>query len=159
GAPQETEALEAWLLEAERKRQQLLALLDTLHAHALPAPSGSYDSLVDYDRQRVLKEQLLYTTIATSLDMTLAAGTLHGACVAAGRPVAPRPGQAAWESQAIGLEQALFHGDPGVARTALEKFVEAFRSQSLLFTTLADGGEPRQVLQVRIAQTVLRALL
>jgi hypothetical protein len=159
GAPQETEALEAWLSAAERKRQQLLALLDTLHAHALPAPSGSYDSLVDYDRQRVLKEQLLYTTIATSLDMTLAAGTLHGACVAAGRPVTPRPGQAAWESQAIGLEQALFHGDPATARAALEKFVEAFRSQSLLFTTLADGGEPRQVLQVRIAQTVLRALL
>ena len=63
-------------VEQTLQRDFNAALLDTLHAHALPAPSGSYDSLVDYDRQRVLKEQLLYTTIATTPDMTLAVGTL-----------------------------------------------------------------------------------
>ena len=33
-----------------------------------PSRSARYDSLVEYDRRRVLKEQLLYTTIGTCLD-------------------------------------------------------------------------------------------
>jgi hypothetical protein len=37
--------------------------------------------------------------------------------------------------------------------------VERFQNEPLLFTPLKEGGSPRQILRVRIAQTVLRALL
>ena len=57
----------------------MLTLLDAVHAQPLPEPTGDYDSLVEYDRRRVLKEQLLYTTIAACLDMTLAVGVHQGA--------------------------------------------------------------------------------
>ena len=41
----------------------------------------------------------------------------------------------------------------------MPSFLEQFRKESLLFPPLMEGGSPRQVLRVRTAQTVLRALL
>ena len=64
-----------------------------------------------------------------------------------------------WEPAAIRLEQALFRGDSAGAREALGRFLEGFQQEPLLVTPLTEGGQPRQVLRVRIAQTVLRALL
>src|SRR5262249_28505352 len=65
GAP---EALEAWPRAARSHREQLLTLLDAVHAVPVTDPLGSYDSLVEYDRRRLVKEQLTYATIGTCLD-------------------------------------------------------------------------------------------
>src|SRR5262249_55499386 len=64
-----------------------------------------------------------------------------------------------WGPFAIRLERALFRGDVAAARPALAEFVERFRDEPLLFTPLSDGGEPRQILRVRVAQSILRVLL
>ena len=53
-----------------------------------------------------------------------------------------------WEPEAIQLEQALLRGDAAAARTILPAFVDRFQHERLLFTALADGGEPRQILQL-----------
>jgi hypothetical protein len=151
-------ALEGWLAAARQKRPQLLLLLDELAAHPLPEPSGNYDSLVLYDQQRVVKEQLVYATIGTCLDMTLAIAAVRGALGGQGtEPDAPP-----WEADAIRLERALFAGDASAARAALAGFVGRFRAEPLLFTPLSegpDGGEPRAILRARTAQAVLRGLL
>ncbi len=151
--------LESWLSTARRNRQQLLELLDDIQAHDLPEPTGDYDSIVEYDRRRVLKEQLIYTTIATCLDTSMAVGALRGALRSDGRGEADAP---AWEAEAIRLERALFAGDGSAARTALVRFIDKFRSEPLLFTPLSEnfgGGDPRSILRVRIAQAVLRTLV
>jgi hypothetical protein len=151
-----------WLAAARDKQQRLLELLNAVHEHALPEPTGDYESLVEYDRRRVLKEQLLYTTIGTCLDMSLAVSALQGVSRLLGGGGEDDAGAASvtpWEPQAIALEQALFGGDPAAAREALRPFVEAFRGEPLLFTPLTEGGTPRDILRARIAQTVLRALL
>src|SRR5262249_21526986 len=64
-----------------------------------------------------------------------------------------------WGPLAIRLERALFRADAGLARETLTRFLEQFRQEPLLFTTLADGGQPRQILRVRVAQAMLRVLL
>jgi hypothetical protein len=151
--------LESWLSTARRNRQQLLELLDDIHAHDLPDPTGDYDSIVEYDRRRVLKEQLIYTTIATCLDTSMAVGALRGALRRDGRSESDAP---AWESESLRLERALFAGDSNAARASLVRFTERFRSEPLLFTPLSEnfgGGDPRAILRVRIAQAVLRALV
>jgi hypothetical protein len=153
--------LQAALENARRNRQRLLELLDTIHAHTLPEPSGDYDSLVEFDRRRVLKEQLVYTTISTTLDTSLAVGALRGA-LAGPEQEHPGPDAPEWEPDAIRLERALFGGDANTARAALSRFMDQFRSEPLLFTPLSEGhggGEPRAILRVRIAQAVLRSLL
>ncbi len=132
-------------------------LLDAIHSHPLREPTGDYDSLVEYDRRRVLKEQLLFTAIGTCLDTSLAVGTLQGA---AGETATRQDETASdWELLALRLEQALFAGEVSAARELLPAFIDKFQSEPLLFTPLTEGGSPQQVLRVRIAQTVLRALL
>jgi hypothetical protein len=177
GTPEARAALASWQAAARGNRHKLLALLDAIHAHPLPDPGGAYDALVEFDRRRVLKEQLLYTTIGTCLDTSLAAAALQGALSEAARADAERGARSAgreetatrpeeadddsppWEPDAIRLEQALFRGDADAARAALGPFLEGFQREPLLVTPLTEGGRPRQVLRVRIAQTVLRALL
>jgi hypothetical protein len=151
--------LPEWLRTAREKRRQMLTLLDAVHDQSLPEPTGDYDSLVEYDRRRVLREQVLYTTIAACLDMTLAVGALQGAVGADDAPEMENGGSPAWEADALRLEAALFHGEPDAARAALPSFLERFQQESLLSPSLTEGGRPRQILQVRVAQTVLRALL
>jgi hypothetical protein len=146
--------LSAWLVTARAQRERLLALLDALQEQALPQPSGSYDSLVEYDRCRVLKERLVYTAIGTCLDNALAVGALEGVN---GLAVGDSS-RAAWEPAAIRLELALLRGDAEEARLLLPPFLKPFKEEPLLFTALSDGGQPRQILRVRIAQALLRGL-
>jgi hypothetical protein len=151
--------LAPWLAQARRNRLALFELLDALHQYALPEPSGDHDSLVEFDQRRVDKEQLIYTTIATCLDTSLAVGALRGAL---GGKSQKEPDAPAWEPPLIVLEKALFAGDPQLARSALPDFIAQFRDEPLIFTPLAEGpegGQPRAILRVRIAQAVLRALL
>jgi hypothetical protein len=153
-------ALRDWLDTARGNHRRLLALLDAVHAHTVPDPSGDYDSLVEYDRRRVVKEQLLYAAIGTCLDTALAVGALRGACSLGQEESGTEKGEGpAWEPPAIRLEQALFAGDAEGARQALTPFVRHFQEEPLLFTPLTEGGAPREVLRVRLAQTVLRSLL
>ncbi|MCI0455703.1 MAG: hypothetical protein L0Z62_01820 [Gemmataceae bacterium] len=170
------DTLQAWLARARINYQGLLALLDAIHEHAVPEPSGSYDSLVEFDRRRVLKEQLLGTTITTCLDTAFAVGALQGALSNCGLPIvdcrlktdASNPQSAirnpqlkgpAWEPLLIRIEQALWRGDSDAARQLVPEFVPLFRHEPLLFTPLGHGGHPRQVLRASIAQTILRGLL
>lgn len=145
---------DTWLHTAQTNQQRLLALLDAIHGHSLREPTGDYDSLIEYDRRRVLKEQLLFAVIGTCLDSSLAVSALQGASA---NDLSVRAAE--WEPFAIRLERALFAGDAAAARAELSSFLTDFQSEPLLFAPLAEGGTPRAILRVRIAQTVLRALL
>jgi hypothetical protein len=136
-----------------------MTLLDAVHGQALPEPGGAYDALLEYDRRRVLKEQLLYTTIGACLDLTLAVGALQGAVGEHDAAREDDKDSPPWEPHALRLEQALFQGDPDRARQELAAFLGQFHEEPLLFTPLTEGGAPQQILRVRVAQTVLRALL
>src|SRR5262249_38676327 len=155
------DAVAAWLVTAQINRRALLALMDGLHAHPVPEPHGSYDSLVAYDRHRLLKEQLLTATVAVGVDMTLAVGALEG--IEQGNKAAEQTpveeDLPPWHEPALRLERALLRGDAGRVAEQLPAFVELFQHEPLLFRPLEDGGHPRQVLQATLAQAILRALL
>jgi hypothetical protein len=148
----------SWLTDARRNYHALLALLDAVHNHPIPEPLGSYDSLVEFDRRRGLKERLLGTVLETCLDTALAAGALQSR-VSEQRGEAPPARRPKWEPLLIDLEQALRAGDAAAAQGLLPRFVHWFRREPLLYTPLSDGGEPRQILRARIAQTILRTLV
>jgi hypothetical protein len=151
------EALAGWLARAQKNYQGLLALLEAIHEHPVPEPSGAYDSLVEFDRRRRLKEQLLDQTITTCMDTAFAVGALRGA-LGQGADQPAEGKRPAWEPMLLGLEQALWHGDAAAARQLLPDFIVHFRGEPLLFTPLAEGGHPKLVLRARIAQRILQAL-
>jgi hypothetical protein len=159
GGAAPTDRFRSWLAQARKNYQDLLALLDGVHEHPIPEPLGSYDSVVEYDRRRSLKERLLHMIIATCLDTALAVGALQGILRREGDiPAAGSPKRPSWEPLVIDLEQALWQGDPARARKIVPEFLAAFRNEPLLFTPLTHGGHPRQILRATIAQTMLRAM-
>jgi hypothetical protein len=152
-----------WWQRARQNHQELLVLLDAIHEHEVPRPSGAYDSLVEYDRRRTLKENLLGAIIATCLDTTLAEGALRGSAKAgapqAGAPQAGAPQAGpAWEPDLLGLEEALWQGDAQRTRLLLPAFLARFQEEPLLFRPLSQGGNPRHVLRASFAQIVLHGL-
>jgi len=156
------ETLEGWLARARRNYRDLLALMDAIHERPIPAPSGAYDSLVEFDRRNDIKQRLLTTVIGTCLEWALAVGGLLGVVgteaglEAEGEAVdTKRP---RWEPPLLQLEQALWSSDAPAAQRLLPKFLEHFQHEPLLVTPLAQGGHPRLVLRAGIALTLLRAL-
>ena len=153
------ETLAAWLSAAQQRLAQLGKLLDTLQAHPVPLPLGSYESLVDYDRRRTVKEQLLYLALASALDTWNACLALAGAVERSeSRVGANADTELAWQTEAVALEQALLRGERDKAAEKLASFMDRFQGERLLYTALADGGEPRLILRARLAQSLLRRL-
>lgn len=152
------EALAGWLTKARKNYHGLLMLLDAIHDHEVPKPSGSYDSLVEFDTRRVTKERLLSLVITTCMDQALAVGALRGIMPAKAEDddEEVRPG---WERVVIRLERALLHQEPAQARAWLPEFISVFKHEPLLYTPLTHGGHPRQILRASIAQTILRGLV
>jgi hypothetical protein len=152
------EPLLGWLKTASERQAALLSLLDEVQDCPVPEPLGSYESVVEYDRRRNVKELLLQRVIGTCLNTSMAIGTMESSLGPAGEPFSTgkRP---AWEPIAIQLEHALLGGDVAASRLLLGPFLKSFEDEPLLFRALADGGAPRQILQVRLAQAVLRALV
>jgi hypothetical protein len=155
--PARAEAIRLWLGQARKNRRALLTLTDTLFEHAIPEPTGDHDSLVEFDRRRQLKEQLVAAALAAAFDTSVAVGALESP----GEPGGEAPGadMPAWHGPARALERALFRGDVAETRAVLPEFVRRFRGEPLLFLPLAHGGQPRHILRASIAQNVLRALL
>jgi hypothetical protein len=164
GAPtaERDEVLARWLTAARENRGRLLALLDAVHEHPVPDPVGAFDSLVEFDRRQLLKDQLLHAIIGTCLETELAVGALEGSLHGNGRepPVGASgsPYSAPWGPLAIRLEREIQRRDPAAVRGVLPVFLRVFSEEPLLFTPLAEGGDPRGVLRARLAQSVVRAL-
>jgi hypothetical protein len=145
--------------EALGKYEALTRLLDAIHEQELPASDGDESSLVDYDRRRGIKDHLLMTAVGTTLDMAMAIRWLtlpgrseeHAELQHAPRDVV--------HSHAGELDQAMLEGDRTRVLELLPRFTRAFRNQPLLHVRLEEGGSPRQIVRVRLAQTTLRNLL
>jgi hypothetical protein len=165
--PERSAVMKTWLATAQDRQQKLLQLLDTVYAFPVPEPLGAHEDLVEYDRRRVVKEQLVYTAISTCLDNMLALGALEGALRAskAQQPttqstdvIEPGLEEPKWGPLVIELESALLHSNAERTRAVLPAFLEHFRQEPLLSQSLSEGGDPRRLLRVRLAQTILRAL-
>jgi hypothetical protein len=149
------ERIAAWLKRARQNERELRGLLDTIHEHEVPQPAGNYEALVEFDRRRSTKEQLLNQVIATCLDHALAIGALRGL----NSQDEPLKDSDKWAPCVIRIERALLREEANEARSYLPEFQVRFRTEPLLYTPLSHGGHPRLILQASLAQMMLRGLV
>ena len=50
------------------RHDKLLELAEAVHHFRIPQPSGSHESMVEFDRQRMIKDSLLEHIIATCVE-------------------------------------------------------------------------------------------
>jgi hypothetical protein len=150
------EAAAGWLSAARSWQGPLIALLDQLHKLKIPEPVGGFEDVMEYDRRRMLREQLAESVIDTAMETARAVRLLGGL---SNERLRKSETDAAWEPLALRLEAALGALDAAAVRKLLPRFVAEFRTQPLLFVPMSAGGHPREILSSRQAQLMIRSLL
>ncbi|MCI0377490.1 MAG: hypothetical protein L0215_07785 [Gemmataceae bacterium] len=152
------DAVVGWLGKSRKNFQGFLALLDAIHEHEIPKPTGAYEAVIEYDNRRQVKERLLGQTITACLDQALAVGALRGV-LDKDLPLGAEFQGPGWEPLILRMERALLRKEPELARSWLPEFIEHFRNEPLLYSPLNQGGHPRLILRACIGQTILRGLV
>ena len=110
--PQRDEVLAGWHDQAAANYRELLELLAAVHRYRIPAPSGSHDSMVEYDRRRSVKEMLLENIINTCVDT---ADTMRMIRAAMNRHMAVADAQQ-WEEPMHRVLSAVLRGEAANVR-------------------------------------------
>jgi hypothetical protein len=155
-APERREVLDQWLAQARRNYRQLLELLEAVHGYRFRQPSGSHDSLVEFDRLRTIKDALIQKIVATCVETATAARLLMTTREDAddakrfGEPI---------DAVSVNLLRCVLAGDPAGVRAVWGDFLIDLRPRKMLYVPHSRGGDPRQVVVTRSWQRLLHDLL
>ena len=151
-------ALHRWFEQAEANLQALAGLLTAVRDYKIPGHSSDYDSNIEYDRRRMTKESLLERIISTSVETADAARLLQAAVsvLAQTKPLG-EPDDELY--RAVNVFGALLRHDLPTAREELEGLSKVLARQPLLYVPLAKGGDPQEIVAVRVRQHALADLL
>ncbi len=149
------ESLAGWLKHIARWRGQFAELLRAVHAYRIPPSRGSFESLVEYDRRRLIKDLLLERIIATAVETTTTGLMLE---VLRDKPEGKGAGES-WEAPVRDALRAVVRGDTAGLRKLWPSLESTLLGQPLLYQPVARGGDPQHIVRCRIMQQVLRRLL
>lgn len=156
-------ALEHWRESAQHARENLLKLLDNVHSYAVKAPAADHDSMVEYDRHRVVKESLLDQVISVSVDVIEAARLLAAAASAETEPdrLGLRAESSAGDEELLTIQAlaTLLCRNPMAAQVGIDQLLEVLVHKPLLYVPLAKNGDPRQIVIARARQRSIQMLL
>ncbi|MCI0334219.1 MAG: hypothetical protein L0228_13455 [Planctomycetes bacterium] len=157
GAPDRRELLDNWCQQASARHEKLLDLIEAVHRYPIPRPSGSHESMVEYDRQRMIKDSLLEHIIATCVE-TADAGRL---ILAASTTASGNGGKECPldEGGSVALLRGVLHNDTDAIRRHWPTFTKWLAGRELLYVPLGKGGRPRRIVRARRLGQLLDDLL
>lgn len=153
-SPERQTALVGWCQQSAALQAGLSRLLTDVHAHAVPAPSTSRESMLEYDRRQMIREEMLERIIKTQLSL---ASAMRALAAAAG--TALPPAAADWEQQAVKTLAAIVRRDAAGAQSTLPRLMKLLADQPLLYVPVARGGDPQPMLAGRVLHHLLADLL
>ncbi|WP_254510741.1 hypothetical protein [Anatilimnocola floriformis] len=159
-APQQrrTAAMQKWIEQAQTNLNGLDRLLAQVRDFRIPTPSGDHDSMVEYDRRRMIKESLLERVVATSVEMADAARLLLAARAAL-QPGQPIEKDEEENQRTVAVFTALLKRDEVAVKEACELLFKTLLRQPLLYVPLGKGGNPLEIVIVRTRQHSIQDLL
>ncbi len=152
------EVMKQWLGQASTNYRQLIELLETVHGYRFVQPTGSHESLVEYDRLRTIKESLIQKIITTCVETSDAARLLAATQGAGAREAADSFGEPL-KGESVLILQAVLAGDVSQIRDQWSAFTESIEPCALLYVPHSRGGKPRQIVATRGLQKLLHDLL
>ncbi|QEG37900.1 hypothetical protein Pr1d_52480 [Bythopirellula goksoeyrii] len=152
------QVFEQWLIQGGENYSKLVDLLETVHKFQFALPSGSHDSLMEYDRLRTTKESLVQQIITTSVELADAARLL-AATVGVSSSESVESLAEPIDLPSVQILQSVLAGDSEGVRAKWSDFAAALARQPLLYVPHSRGGEPRQIVNTRCLQHLLNDLL
>ncbi|MBC8869924.1 MAG: hypothetical protein H8E44_10925 [Planctomycetes bacterium] len=160
--PHRLEIVHRWIDQAAENRGRLRGLLDAIDAFELPTPTGDHDSMVEYDRVRLIKESIVETIIAASVDTADASRILSAVAHDGKTDIVRDSGASRWsleESLAITVSSAVLRGDAEAVRKHWDDFVDSLMELPLLYVPPTKGGDPHKIVTARVRQRAMQDLL
>ena len=159
----QSDALSHWIAVSRDHERALLELLDDVRDFHIASSSGNHESMIEYDRSRLVKESLLERIIGAAVEVANANLLLRGALTALGQsPVESVTTELdedpTFELFAQILAAMLRRDRQGIEET-WDAMIDALMQRPLLYVPLAKGGTPRQIVEVRVRQRAIRNLL
>ncbi len=149
------EVLAGWARQAITNRRKLLELLSAVARYRIPGARGTHESLVEYDRRRMLKDNLLGRIMATAVETSAATRLI----LAAAESESPPSELPAWQATAIVVARALFRGDAATLRTLFPQYLAAIERETVLYVPLNRNGDPAKMFAAQDVQQLLTTML
>jgi len=162
--PGVVEKLLQWREQAITNYRDLLELLLVVNQHQLSEISGDHQAMVEYDRQRVVKEFILERIITTTVTTASAARILSSVIAA----IAPQQKHSlenleneigSEQSLAVGCTAAILSGEPDAIQQSYQAFQETLKTKPLLYVPISKRGAPLRIVSARVRQSTIRELL
>lgn len=158
------QCLQSWAEQARRNSEALLKLLDDARRYEIGRPMTDPESMIEYDRQRVMQESILEQVMATCVEVADAQRVLEAAAQAEREP--GHPGESPADVDQLDEEQlvvrllaAALRNDETSLRSLFESWLDQLADRPLLYIPLPKGGSPRTIVQTRIRQRCLQDML
>ena len=149
--------IEEWIKTAELSRQKLDELLRTVGNYHIARPSGTSESLLEYDQQNGTKEILLDRIIRTETEVT---DTILFLKVVAGQDAAPKGGNLPeWTVSVTRVLTGLIHSDANKVRGSWFPLLVSLEKETLLYIPTSRGGDPEAIVRCRCLQEAIFRLL
>jgi hypothetical protein len=157
-------AIAHWRDRCRENRNQLTALVSAVQRFRLAAPTGTFDSHVEYDRRRAMKETLLDRIIASAVESADALDMLSAvlAPVAAAKAsdmVAVDAAPSDFAALAGAVDRALVAAELPAIHAVWDRLLSVLRGKTSLYLPLARGGDPLLIAEARVLHQRLRQWL
>jgi hypothetical protein len=159
GQPDMPETLQSWCKSARQQGERLMPLLDTIQACKVPEPLGSHASMVEYDRQRLIKERTIEAGLTAALDVAMAERSLLAASHVVLNTLVPSADADDWSRQATQIENLTWRGEVAKIPPRVDAFLRSLSNVSLLYRPLDAGGQLGDMFETRLAQSMLRDII
>lgn len=149
--------LEGWYQQAVSRYDRLLELLEKAHRFPLPQPGSAHESMLEFDRQRIIKESLLEQIISTCVE-TANAGRLLLAASSTGTDATDAGGRAE-PDPSIAVLRGVLAADAAAVKRHWPAFTQWLAEHELLYVPLGKGGRPHRIVRARQLSQFLDDLL
>lgn len=147
--------LEEWRNQALKFEQELYELLDQASRYHIPQPSGTTDSLVEYDQLRGTKEILIDRIIWTIVEVEDVIVFLKATLRDETSEKYAKP----WKTLALETFSAIFRRDVKRVRALWPQLLAKLETETLLYIPTARGGDAKAIVESRRLQQVVLCLL
>src|SRR3954451_17011896 len=140
--------------------ERLLELLDAVHRFPIAQPTPSHESMIEADRQRMIKDSLLEQIIATCVETASAGRLIAAASTMMSTESAHTQGECAVDDgTSVDVLRGVLAGDIDSIAANWPVFTKWLTSQELLYVPLSKGGRPRRIVRARALGQLFEDLL
>jgi hypothetical protein len=147
--------LAGWLEGLDRRRRDLLTLLENVQRWHLPRGGTDPESVMQYDRRRLAKDSLLERVVGSYVVASMAQLTVQALADRSGDPAMQGADQVAFVQF---LRTALFRSEPEAMHEAWNELEQALQKLPVLYVPVARGGSPLALAHVRLRHEMIRTL-